>query len=73
MTTPVELWRLPKVLSVVGMGKTQVLEAVAAGTFPPPVQILSTGRAVAWVSTEVLDYVAQRIARRDAELSGEAE
>jgi prophage regulatory protein len=63
---PPELWRLPKVLAITGLKQSQLLDAVARGTFPKPVKILDGGRANAWVSTEVIAHVKERIAARDA-------
>jgi predicted DNA-binding transcriptional regulator AlpA len=64
---PPELWRLPKVLATTGLRQTQLLDAVARGTFPKPVKILEGGRANAWVSAEVIEHILERIAARDSE------
>jgi predicted DNA-binding transcriptional regulator AlpA len=54
------------VLAVTGLKRSQLLEAVARGVFPPPLKILSDGRANGWVSTEVITFIESRIADRDA-------
>jgi predicted DNA-binding transcriptional regulator AlpA len=59
------MWRLPTVLKVTGIGKTQLLDAVARGIFPKPIKVLEGGRAVAWVAKEVIQYLEGRIAKRD--------
>lgn len=58
------LIRLPRVRKDTGLGRSSIYEGVAAGTFPKPVRI--GARAVAWVESEVNEWVAQRIAARDA-------
>ena len=58
-----EFWRLPKVKQTAGLGSSRIYELVAEGRFPKPVKL--GPRASAWVSTEVLDWVAERIAERD--------
>lgn len=62
-----ELWRLPRVKSTTGLGTSRLYEMVAQGLFPKPVKL--GPRASAWVSTEVLYWVAERIAERDGEQS----
>jgi prophage regulatory protein len=54
------LVRLPAVKAKTGKSRTSIYSAVAAGTFPKPVKI--DGKSVAWVDTEVDDWVARRIA-----------
>jgi predicted DNA-binding transcriptional regulator AlpA len=62
---PPVLWRLPKVLSVTAMGKSQLLVAVSEGRFPKPIRILEGGKAVAWIADEVINYIHARMAARD--------
>jgi prophage regulatory protein len=59
------LLRLPAVEDAVGMGKTQIYEAIERGVFPKPVPILEGGRAVGWVEDEIIAYIEARIALRD--------
>jgi prophage regulatory protein len=63
--TPLTLWRLPKVLEVTGLKKTQIFEAVAQGRFPAPIRILENGRAIAWLDAEVISFIEARVAARD--------
>jgi predicted DNA-binding transcriptional regulator AlpA len=62
---PPVLWRLPKVLSVTAMGRSQLLVAVSEGRFPKPIRILEGGKAVAWIADEVINYIHARMAARD--------
>lgn len=52
--------RLPTVIAMCGMSRTQIYKLMGEGRFPQSVQ-LST-RSVAWVESEVLDWMAQRMA-----------
>lgn len=60
------LLRLPSVMHLVGKGKTSLYQAVAAGEFPKPVKI--GARAAAWLESEVDAWIAEQVARRDAEV-----
>ena len=56
--------RLVAVLTRTGKSQSGVYEGVSAGTFPGPIRI--GPRAVGWLEDEIDDWVAQRIAERDA-------
>lgn len=62
-----ELWRMPRVEVKSGLKSSRIYEMVAEGTFPRPVKLGPRARASAWVSTEVLAWIAERISERDAE------
>lgn len=59
------LLRLPEVQRLTGLGRSSVYDLIAAGRFPRPVALTSSARA--WVEVEVLQFVAARIAARDAQ------
>jgi prophage regulatory protein len=48
--------RLRDVLKFSGYKRTQLLENVAAGTFPAPIKLSPGGRAVAWLESEVIAW-----------------
>jgi prophage regulatory protein len=50
----------------VGLKKTQIAALIKAGTFPKPVPLSDTGRAVAWLEADLVAWQASRIAKRDA-------
>jgi prophage regulatory protein len=60
------LLRLPTVEQITGLRKSQIYDAIQRGVFPKPVHVLEGGRATAWVSAEIQQYLANRIAARDA-------
>lgn len=51
--------RLPAVSQKTGIGKTSIYQRVKEGTFPPPIKLGE--RAVAWVDSEVSEWMASRI------------
>ena len=55
------LLRLPQVRARVGLGRSTIYAAVAAGTFPRPVAI--GARAIAWPSSSIDAWVADKVRR----------
>lgn len=51
-----ELWRLPKVIEKVGLGRSSILAMVKEGKFPRPRRVGAS--AVAWWSSEVVEWIA---------------
>lgn len=58
-----KLIRLKEVIKLTGLSRSSVYKYVSENGFPAQVPL--GGRAVAWVESEVLDWVKQRIALRD--------
>lgn len=68
---PVCLLRLPEVRARVGLGRSAIYAAMAAGTFPRAVRL--GAKCCAWPSTEIDAWIAARIAERvPAEVAREA-
>ena len=66
-----KILRLPDLLVMIGLSRSGVYEAIFAGTFPKPVKIGL--RAVGWLSSDVDDWISQRIAQtRGIDLSRDA-
>lgn len=57
------LIRLKEVMALSGLSRAGIYRHIQDGTFPTPVKI--GGRASAWVSDEVQQWIAQRIADRE--------
>jgi len=55
-----ELWRLPIVKRVSGLGRSSIYTRIRAGTFPLAID-LDGGPMRAWISSQVLDWVDQQI------------
>lgn len=63
------LIRMPEVVAIVGLARPTIYKLMKQkqGTFPQPVQLSSSearGAPVAWVLSEVQDWVRQRIKDR---------
>lgn len=67
-TTTTRLLPLPEVERLTGFRKSKLFALVAEGAFPRPCKI---GRASRWVAGEVECWVAEQIAKRDAQPTGE--
>lgn len=64
LTAQLRLLRRPEVEAMTGLARSTMNDAIRAGKFPKPVPLGS--RTVAWSSDEVAEWVAARIAARDA-------
>ena len=59
-----KLLRIHEVIALSGLGKSSIYKFMAEGNFP---QKISLGeRAVAWVETEVEEFILNKIEERDA-------
>jgi len=52
--------RLPQVKARVGLGHTNIYNGIKAGTFPAPISL--GARAVGWLSSDIDEWIEQRIA-----------
>ena len=59
-----QFWRLPKVQQETGLSRTSIFRKMEDGTFPKSFKI--TERSVAWLSDEVEQWKAARLAVREA-------
>ena len=62
-----ELERLPSVKARTGLSRSVIYRRIAAGDFPAPVKLGE--RASAWDSREIDNWIATRIAERDAKVA----
>jgi prophage regulatory protein len=53
--------RLPQVIARVGLKGTRIYQLVGDGDFPPPIKI--GDRAVAWLESEVEQWIQKRASR----------
>jgi prophage regulatory protein len=59
-----ELIRLADLPRFTGLQRTAIAELIKAGQFPKPIKLSDSGRAVAWVASEIAAWQAKRIAKR---------
>ena len=57
--------RLKEVMERTGLGRTSIYNFMAAGSFPKSVSL--GARAIAWLESEVDDWIVERIKERDRE------
>ena len=57
------LIRLKEVIDCTGLARSTIYKYIAEGAFPKPVSL--GDRAVAWVESEVQEWILERIAQRD--------
>ena len=55
------LFRLPAVLEKTGLKKTKTYDLIKQGQFPSPIPLSEDGRAVAWSSDDIDDWIESRI------------
>lgn len=60
-----KLIRIKDVMDRTGLGRSTVYKYMNLGLFPKSVNL--TSRAVAWVESEVEEWIQQNIERRDAD------
>ncbi|MFZ3191995.1 MAG: AlpA family transcriptional regulator [Moraxellaceae bacterium] len=58
-----KIMRLAQVMECTALGRSTIYKLVAAGAFPKPVSL--GDRRVGWVSTEIEDWIFERMAERD--------
>lgn len=50
-----------------GLQRTVIEAMIARNEFPKPIKLNDSGRAIAWIASEVAEWQRQRISKRDAE------
>jgi prophage regulatory protein len=55
---PERLLRLPEVSSQVGLSQTEIYRRLNAHDFPVPIKV--TGRRVAWLESEIQEWISKR-------------
>ena len=59
--------RINQVITTTGLSRSYIYQLCKEGRFPKPVSLVPGGTSVAWVATEVDDWILGRIAERDQE------
>ena len=61
-----KVMRLSEVGNVTGLGRSSIYKFITEGKFPRPIAL--GDRAVGWVSTEIDQWIRDKIEERDADL-----
>lgn len=62
------LLRRNVVEQITGLSRSSIYQLMHDKEFPKPVKLSQTGKSVAWVSTEIYDWIAKRISERNASM-----
>jgi prophage regulatory protein len=62
-----KLIRIRSVLELTGLSKSYIYDLANKGLFPKSIQLVPGGSSVAWVATEIQDWIKSRIDARDGE------
>lgn len=60
-----KLIRIKTVVEITGLSKSYIYQLQDKGLFPKSVQIVPDGKAIAWVLSEINDWIDLRIQARD--------
>ena len=63
-----ELIRLAVVTSITGVSRSKIYELISKNQFPKQVKLGNT-KSSAWVKSEIYQWNAEQIARRDSEVA----
>jgi len=58
--------RLKEVMASTGLGRSSIYKFMDEDTFPKTVSL--GGRAVAWVESEIEDWMSERLSKRDSQV-----
>ena len=65
MTKNRRILRMAETEAKVGLKETQIRQKVSEGTFPKPVKLSASGRAIGFIEDEIDAYIDERIAERE--------
>jgi prophage regulatory protein len=64
------LYRLADLPPVVGLKRTQIAKLIELGEFPKPIPLSNSGRAIAWLESDLLAWQNARISIRNRKSEG---
>ena len=64
-----KLIRIRSVTNLTGLSKSYIYDLCKKGLFPKSIQLVPGGTSVAWVKSEIMDWIDSRIQERNQELS----
>jgi prophage regulatory protein len=63
--SPSKLVRIKTVVELTGLSKSYIYDLANKGVFPKSIQLVPGGTSVAWIESEVLNWIDQRIQSRE--------
>ena len=64
---PMKLIRIKSVVNLTGLSKSYIYDLANRNLFPNSIQLVPGGTSVAWVKSEILDWIDSRISERKLE------
>lgn len=61
----VQLLRIKQVQHITGLSRSYIYALASDGKFPKSIPLVPGGTSVAWIATEIEEWVNQRIKERD--------
>ncbi len=62
-----KLLRIKEVVKLTGISKSYIYQLSSQNLFPKSIQLIPGGSSVAWIESEVFDWINSRIQERDEE------
>jgi len=62
-----KLIRIKSVIALTGLSKSYIYDLCKKGLFPKSIQLVPGGTSVAWVKSEIMDWIDSRIQERNQE------
>lgn len=69
ISRPTRFLRIGEVMELSGLSRSYIYALSGDGRFPKSISLVPGGTSRAWVCAEVQDWLEQRIAERDQEVS----
>jgi len=64
-----KLIRIKSVVNLTGLSKSYIYELCKKELFPQNIQLVPGGTSVAWIQSEILNWIESRIKERDEKIS----
>jgi len=61
----VKLIRIQEVIRLTGISKSYIYQLCSNNQFPQSIQLIPGGKSVAWLESEIIDWIDSRVNARD--------
>jgi prophage regulatory protein len=65
---PTKLLRVKGVMAQTGLSRSYIYQLVKKQKFPKPVNLVEGGTSVAWLESEVQEWIEERVSKRSIEI-----
>lgn len=60
-----KLLRIESVMNITGLSKSYIYQLAKEGKFPKSIKLIEGGSSSAWLESEVIEWIDERVAARD--------